>query len=136
MKLKNKSNQSYKECDIWIRGPKSDKTFVITVKLNIIDKTDFSIILMYVDRNGIRYILRRYNGIHPHTNKIERIKIRSFHIHTGTERYQMKFDEIDGYAEETTLYNNWIDAFALMRSDCNLKGKDMLISQLTSIIRV
>lgn len=138
LKLKNKSNYRYKECDIRARTPESadrpGKNFIITVKANIIESTDFSIILMYLDGDGTRYVLRRYNGIHPHTNKIERIKIYGFHIHTGTERYQREYDKIDGFAEITTLYNNWKDAFDLMRSDCNLIGKDMILPQIISLI--
>jgi hypothetical protein len=68
------------------------------------------------------YILRRYNGKnHTHKNKIEKEKIRGYHIHKATERYQLRGYNIDGYAEEAFTYSNWHDALSVMLGDCNIK---------------
>jgi hypothetical protein len=125
LKLKNKSDLAFRECDI-VAESKSHK-FVVTVRVNIVDAFDFSIILSYIDENGKHYIIRRYNGKHYHKNKIEKTDLDGYHIHTGTERYQKLFKKIDGYAEPTNLYDNWNDALALMIFDCNFKGENTFI---------
>ena len=91
LKLKNKSDLAFRECDIVAESRSKLHKFVVTVRVNIINILDFSIILSYVDENGKYNILRRYNGKHYHKNKIEKTHFDSYHIHIGTERYQKIF---------------------------------------------
>ena len=123
--LKKKSDRKYKECDIYARSSKGD--FIITIKVNIKEVFDFSIILQYISENGFNYILRRYNGIHQHKNILERTLILGYHIHIATEKYQRSLLKIDGYAEITDSYNNWKDALAQLIADCNVKGENTYI---------
>jgi len=109
--------------------------FNIDVRLNSLDQLDFSIILSFIDNDGQRYIIRRYNGKHlsSHTNQWEKRHGRpkasfgpSFHIHTGTERYQIEGLKIDGYAEVTNEYASFDSALRLF-VNCNgfsVEGED------------
>lgn len=123
--LKKKSDRKYKECDIYAKSNKG--TFIITVKVNIRELFDFSIILQYISENGFNYILRRYNGIHQHKNILERTVIQGYHIHMATEKYQRLSLRIEGYAELTDSYNNWKDALAQLIADCNVQGENTYI---------
>ncbi len=105
----------------------SGRKYSIRVRLNSINKNDFSVIFGYYDAGTKTwYVLRRYNGnSHRHTNIIERTKIvRAFHIHKATERYQATGLNIDGYAESTEAYSNWRDALSLMLKECNFRMED------------
>ncbi|MCX6676844.1 MAG: hypothetical protein NTU95_02725 [Methanothrix sp.] len=123
--LKKKSDKKYQECDLSAKSNKG--AFIITVKVNIKDVFDFSIILQYISENGFNYILRRYNGTHQHKNILERTLIRGYHIHIATEKYQRSLLRIDGYAELTDSYKNWKDALAQLIADCNVKGENTYI---------
>jgi hypothetical protein len=129
--LKQRTGTQFKVCDdVFVQSNKGRK-FLIKIRTNIINKSDFSIILMHVDDLGMRYILRRYNGSHQHKNKIENTIINGFHIHQATERYQIFSDRIEGYAEPTGEYTSWGDALLLMLTECNFKN---LNSSITSLI--
>jgi hypothetical protein len=122
IKLKQRIGTRFKVCDdVFVQSNRGRK-FLIKIRVNIINNSDFSIVLMYVDDIGMRYILRRYNGSHRHKNKIENTIINGFHIHQGTERYQIFGDRIEGYAEPTGKYASWGDALLLMLTECNFKS--------------
>lgn len=105
------------------------KKYIIRVRVNTINVFDFSVILMYQQECGKLYILRRYNGSsHSHRNKIEKDRLRGFHMHLATERYQKAGYDIDGYAESTNSYTNWHDALSKMIADCNFKLDKSLLS--------
>lgn len=56
---------------------------------------------------------------HEHINKIENQKIKGFHIHKATQRYQeMGFRE-EGYAETSKRYVDWRTALNSMLADNN-----------------
>jgi hypothetical protein len=83
--------------------------------------SDFSVILVFQEKDGTEFRLRRYNGKHPseHTNKLEKARgdenpefRNQFHIHMATERYQLDGYEIDGYAEVTDRYCSFDSALA------------------------
>lgn len=97
----------------------SGNAFVLRIRQNTIYSFDFSVILLYEDDDNNLHIIKRYNGIHTHTNKIEKNKIRGFHIHTTTERYQEKRYNPEGYAEATEAYSDWKGALNMMIKDCN-----------------
>ena len=49
--------------------------------------TDFSAILAFQEKGANKdFKLRRYNGKHEHTNKLENRKFFDFHIHYATQR--------------------------------------------------
>jgi hypothetical protein len=64
--------------------------------------------------------LRRYNGKHQHTNKIEKETFFNFHIHYATERYQQFGMDEDGYAQPTEYYTDLQGAFQSLIKECNL----------------
>lgn len=93
--------------------------FCVDTRVNALDQLDFSVILSFVDQDGQRYIITRYNGKHAshHTNKWEKRHGKdnasfepAFHIHTATERYQLEGFKIDGYAEVTSQYASFDSA--------------------------
>jgi hypothetical protein len=120
-----KKERQHRECDTEIVSG-SGNLFKIRVRVNENHPFDFSIILMYQDPQTNKwYILRKYNGSsHTHTNKIERTKLRGYHIHKATERYQQAGYNIEGYAEKTDSYSNWQDALGKMLHECNFKTKE------------
>jgi len=90
--------------------------FVIDVRQNPNSLLDFSVILSFLDTDGHRYILIRFNGKHQsqHTNKWEKKNKQpnaefrnAFHVHTATERYQEEGFSIDGYAKITDSYSSF-----------------------------
>lgn len=94
--LKEKSGFQHKERSIEVFG-ESGSLFRVILRQNRINAFDFSIILMFRDKDGKEYRLVRYNGRHPseHTNKWEKEQGQidhtfspQFHIHLATERYQ------------------------------------------------
>lgn len=95
--------------------------YQIRIRKNTLNRVDFSVILTYIDENRNFYNLKRYNGIHDHTNKLEKNKFRDFHIHTATQRYQEEGYQIEGYAETTNGYSTWQEALDKMLNDCNFK---------------
>ncbi|RSD34160.1 MAG: hypothetical protein CI953_1044 [Methanohalophilus sp.] len=117
-----KKGRQYKEYDLPLTSSNGNR-FQVRIRVNDNNPFDFSVILMYQEpQSKYWYILRRYNGKnHTHKNKIEKEKIRGYHIHKATERYQLRGYNIDGYAEEAFTYSNWHDALSVMLGDCNIK---------------
>lgn len=120
LKTRKKSGSSHEQKELEIIGSKGHK-FVISIRKNKIDITDFSIILRYKDDSGISYNILRYNGKHPHTNHIEKVKINGYHIHKATQRYQENGFRIESYAEITTKYSSYQDALSAFLADLNFK---------------
>jgi len=95
-------------------------TFRIILRKNRINPLDFSAILGYIPLERLRlFHLRRYNGVHKHTNKIEGTSFRAFHIHYATQRYQEAGWDIDTYAETTDKYAAIDSALELLLDECN-----------------
>ena len=76
-----------------------------------------------VKRNNSKdiFILKRYNCKQQHTNFLESETIFGYHIHTATQRYQEIGRKSEGYAEQTTRYNNALGALKCLIADCNFK---------------
>lgn len=113
-----KSDCRYTQRNWEVKG-ESGNSFNIIVRQNTINLLDFSIILMFRDKDGDEYRLCRYNGKHPseHTNRFEKIKglpnesFRNvFHIHKATQRYQEEGFDITGYGEPTKEYSSFDSA--------------------------
>ena len=124
---KLKEKRMHKEAELNIVS-ETERNFKLIIRVNTIDMFDFSIILMYTDEQGKSYILRRYNGKHPHKNKLEGTTLWDFHIHYATERYQQQGYRIESYAETTDSYSNWTEALNKMLDDCNFKRDEQLLT--------
>ena len=95
-------------------------TFRIILRRNRINPLDFSAILGYIPPERLRlFHLRRYNGLHRHTNRIERASFRAFHIHYATQRYQDAGWDIDAYAETTDEYAGIDSALDVLLDECS-----------------
>jgi hypothetical protein len=95
-------------------------TFRIIVRKNRINPFDFCIILGYLPAERLRlFRLRRHNGLHEHTNRLEGNAFRDFHIHYATQRYQEAGWDIDGYAGSTDRYTTVDGALEIFLEDCN-----------------
>jgi len=94
--------------------------FRIIIRKNRINALDFSVILGYIPSERLRlFRLRRYNGVHKHTNKIEQKSFRAFHVHYATQRYQESGWDIDAYAEPAENYTTVDGALELLIDQCN-----------------
>ena len=94
--------------------------FRIMLRQNILNALDFSAIFGYHMPSSSRvFRLRRYNGKHYHTNRIEQETISGFHIHRATERYQAIGAKEDAFAESTDRYSMLSDALNCLLEDCN-----------------
>ncbi len=97
-----------------------ENIFRLVLRQNQINRLDFSAILSYnIIRTNVWFRLRRYNGIHEHTNNIEHEKFLGFHIHYATERYQNLGLDEDSYAEKTDSYADLHGALRQLFQDCN-----------------
>ena len=95
-------------------------TFRVITRKNRINPLDFCIILGYVPPERLKlFHLRRHNGLHKHTNKLEGDSFRDFHIHYATQRYQEAGWDIDAYAEPTDRYDTVDGALETLLNDCN-----------------
>lgn len=101
-------------------GVENTGTFRVVVRKNRINPLDFSVILGYVPPERVKlFRLRRYNGVHRHTNKLESNTFRDFHIHYATQRYQEAGWDIDAYAKLTDRYDTVDGALETLLDDCN-----------------
>ena len=113
-----KPKPGHKEAELSVQGANGN-TFLLILRENLIDPMGFSVILAYKIPNSSQpFRLRRYNGKHQHTNKIERETIYGFHIHTATERYQRSGLREDAYAVLTDKYADFSGAFTCMLEEC------------------
>ncbi len=112
LKLLPKTGFKHLQRDLQVRGTNGN-IFRIILRQSVINPSDFSVILVFLDKDGTEFRLCRYNGKHPseHTNKVEKARgddnaefRNQFHVHLATERYQQDGFEIDGYAEMTNKY--------------------------------
>lgn len=69
-----------------IELPRADESmFIVKLRQNKNTVTDFSAILAFQEKGANKdFKLRRYNGKHEHTNKLENRKFFDFHIHYAT----------------------------------------------------
>lgn len=94
--------------------------FRIVVRQGVFNVLDFSVILAYRPQARPRlFRLRRYNGkSHEHRNRIEGDRFYDFHMHTATERYQLRGMDEDSYALPTDRYGDLTGAMAALVADC------------------
>jgi hypothetical protein len=115
-----KSGFKHPQRDLQVCGVNGN-TFRIVIRQSTVNVLDFSVILVFQDKDGVEFRLCRYNGRHPsdHTNKLEKTKGHAnaifrdqFHIHMATERYQQAGYKIDEYAEATDTYSSFDSALS------------------------
>lgn len=119
-----------------IEMPRADGSmFIIKLRQNKNTLTDFSAILAYQEKGANKdFKLRRYNGKHEHTNRLENQKFFDFHIHYATQRYQDAGRKEESYAEETNRYSDIKGALTCLINDCNIQvEKDAQTSMFDSI---
>jgi len=122
--ISNKFNPTLRDKSIYhefvfeVKGER-ENIFKIIVRQNKINPLDFSVIFGVLI-NGKLFKLKRYNGnLHEHINKIEKQKIKGFHIHKATQRYQERGFREEGYAEVSKRYVDWRTALNSVLNDNN-----------------
>ena len=115
-------NQLYKNEELFVKG-KNGNTFGLRIRQHNIYPLNFSAILTVREPLSNReFRLRRYNGSnHTHTNRIEREEISGCHIHSATERYQLRGQREDGYAQSTNRYHDLSGALKCLINDANFE---------------
>jgi len=97
--------------------------FLVAVRQSTVNPLDFSAILGYkVPGSNVVFRLRRYNGIHVHTNAIEGTKLHDFHIHKATERYQRRGLREDAFAEVSPRHSSLDTAIRCLIEDCGFES--------------
>ena len=106
-----------------IELPRADESmFIVKLRQNKNTVTDFSAILAFQEKGANKdFKLRRYNGKHEHTNKLENRKFFDFHIHYATQRYQDAGRKEESYAQETDRYSDIKGALNCLIYDCNIQ---------------
>lgn len=129
-KLYLRPKRSHKEGELDILGENGNE-FRVILRQNMINNWDFSVIVGFrPEKSNQIFRLRRYNGKHAHTNKIEKTTFYNFHIHFATERYQQSGFKEDTYAEMTNRYSELSGAFDCLLFDCSFKLPDNTQSEL------
>ena len=115
-------NQIYKDKSFVVNGENGNE-FRIIVRQNPKKPLDFSAILtVLVPLSNREFRLRRYNGAnHTHINRIEREEINGCHIHSATERYQLRGQPEDSYAQSTNRYRDLSGALQCLINDANFE---------------
>lgn len=111
-------HQNYHK-DFTVEGLKEDYRFVLFVRRNRKDPTNFSVGLRWRAPGGLELMLRRYNGSshrHPPHEYV-------CHIHTASARaIEEGRSKAEFYAEATERYSTAEGALACLLSDCNISG--------------
>ncbi len=129
------SRLGHERADIELRGVSGGR-YCIMIRQNELNALDFSAILgYYLPQTTSIFRLRRYNGrSHRHTNRIEGITFRDFHIHIATERYQRIGAREDAYAEQTGRFNTLPQAIRCLvvdsRCEPPVKSEQTELSEL------
>ncbi len=130
---KDKPNSTHKASSIDMDG-ENGNLFRVNIRQSKENVLDFSIILILRDKEtNQEFKIARYNGRHAsqHTNKLEKAQGEPnyrfgpcFHKHKATQRYQEAGFKIEGYAEETSEYNDLYSALDVFIHDFNIVNGD------------
>jgi hypothetical protein len=119
--LKLKPKTGHFEQDLAIIGENGSR-FRLILRQAIIDKFNFSFILAYqLPNSNVLFRLRRFNGKHIHTNKIERVTFYDYHMHCATERYQEIGMHEEGFAVPIKAYVDLNGAINYAISECGFE---------------
>ncbi|MCY4254790.1 MAG: hypothetical protein OXE51_01485 [Gammaproteobacteria bacterium] len=112
-----KPKRGHDEQELDITGEAGSK-FRLILRQSKVNALDFSVILgLLVPSSNRVFRLRRYNGRHEHTNRIENETFYGFHIHAATERYQELGAAEDTYAESSNRYGSFEGALRCLFAD-------------------
>jgi len=119
VRLQLKPKRGHKERELVIKG-ETGSEFRIVLRQSDSNPLDFSVILMYGLPNSYQFFrLRRYNGSHEHTNRLEGESFDDFHVHSATERYQDSGLREDAFALPSDRFADIQGALECMLRDCN-----------------
>ena len=115
----------YSQSELTVTGNEGS-VFKVSIRKNLLDPLDFSVILIYLPKDeGRGFVLRRYNGKHFHKNDLEGNQLHDHHIHMATERYQQAGLKPEGYAEVSDEYASVQQAVKCLFRDANFqRGSD------------
>lgn len=123
-RIQIRPKRGHSERELPVRG-EQDHEFMLILRQANLNALDFSVILCYcVPGTNQLFRLRRYNGRHEHTNKLEGYTFYDFHIRTATERYQESGLREDSFAEPTDRYCDFSSAIRCMLDDCGFDAPD------------
>ncbi len=118
------ASEQHEEAQLDVKLDSGD-VFRLMIRKNLINPLDFSVILGYIPKERLNVLrLRRYNGVHEHSNRIESVRFRGFHVHYATQRYQESGWDMDHYAEPTDKYITADEALEVLFSECNFTKPD------------
>jgi hypothetical protein len=119
--LRFKESEGHKKASLEL--PRYDGSmFIVKLRQNKNAVTDFSAILAYQEKGANQdFKLRRYNGKHEHTNKLEKQKFFDFHVHYATQRYQDAGRAEESYAVPSDRYSDIRGALTCLILDCNIR---------------
>ena len=118
-RLRLKSKRGHCEEQLNLTG-NANNEFRVILRRSDINRLDFSVILaVRVPGSSQWFWLRRCNGRHEHTNRIEGVTFHDFHIHVATERYQEFGAREDAYAEPTDRYDDFDGALRCLIDEAN-----------------
>lgn len=122
-RIRLRPKRGHDEQHLEVNGDAGNR-FRLILSQSRIDPLNFSIILATPIRHSNQlFRLRRCNGnSRVHTNRIEDISFRRFHIHMATERYQEAGLQEDAYADPTDRYDDFNGALRCMFDDANIKA--------------
>ncbi len=113
-----KPKRGHTERELGVLGDDGSE-FRLILRQSQFNPLEFSAILAYrIPGSNQVFRLRRYNGKHQHTNRLERTSLYGLHIHVATHRYQESGLREDAYAEETNRYADLHGALQCLIADC------------------
>ncbi len=120
-RLSLKAKRGHKERELDVIG-ESGSEFRILLRQSDANPLNFSVILAYrVPGSNQFFRLRRYNGSHEHTNRLEGVRMDDFHVHTATERYQDSGLREDAFASPSDRYADLPGALDCLLQDCGFE---------------
>lgn len=122
--LELRDRGGHRERDYSLLGTDGGR-YRLVLRQNSRSALDFSAILAYeVPGTNVVFRVRRYNGKHGHSNRIERVDFFGFHIHKATERYQDLGTREDAYGEQSDRFTDLESAVRCLLKDCNVDMPD------------
>jgi hypothetical protein len=101
--------------------------FQLSVRQNVLDPYDFSVILTLIRTDGSLNLLRHNGTSHAHRNPIEGDRFQAVcHVHVATERYQKRGSDPEHFAEPTTDFSDLATALMAMLRAGNFQPPSQL----------
>ena len=117
-RVRPREKRGHKESELEIAGA-NGSLFRLILRQGDLNPLDFSIILALCPAKSSQiFRLRRYNGKHEHSNRIEGDEFHDFHVHYATERYQDLGMKEDAYAVPSQGYSDFHSALVCLLKEC------------------